>query len=245
MSAACFDERLEQLGYWAAFHKHLIIELFTTLRDELGEEYWVDVESEIILVPRPAGPARSASPDVAVTQLSQSGSRRPAPGADVTPVILEADEPIGELEENWIVIRRRDWPDPDDRLGSRVVSIVELLSPSNKGVFGERDFRKFLSKRRDYLLSTVSHTEIDLLAGGTREFPHAVERLSEFPLIVWSSQVQETSRHYWAWGWRTDESLPTFVLPLDHPRICSVDLSACYERAYQSNHWPSRLSMVR
>ena len=57
-------------------------------------------------------------------------------------------EPIGEFEQSWIEVRQRDWPDSDDRLGSRVVSVIEVLSPSNKGLYGERDLRKFVGKRR-------------------------------------------------------------------------------------------------
>jgi len=244
MHRVIVDARLEQYGLWSVFHKHLIVELFTRLRDELGDDYWVDMESEILLVPRPAGPARAVAADVDVTQLGvQQDSVAPLSAA-VTPALLEADEPIGESEQSWMEIRRRDWPDRDDRLGCRIVGVVEVLSPSNKGLFGERDLRKFLAKRRDYLLSTVSYTEIDLLVAGQRELPSAVEELTEHPLIAWSSQVRERSRHYWAWGWEQNQPLPTIALPLDYPRACSVDLAACYGRAYETNRWPSRLELV-
>jgi hypothetical protein len=238
------DERLEQYGLWSVFHKHLIVELFTNLRDELGDDYWVDMESEIVLVPRPAGPARPVAADVDVTRL---GIHRDAPAlalATITPALLEVDEPIGEFEQTWIEIRRRDWPDRDDRMGSRIVAVVEVVSPSNKGIFGERDLRKFLAKRRDYLLSTVSYTEIDLLVVGQRELPSAVEKLAEHSLIAWSSQVRECSRHYWAWGWEPNHPLPTIALPLDYPHTCSIDLGACYGQAYQTNRWPDRLELA-
>jgi hypothetical protein len=237
------DDRLEQFGLWSFFHKHLIVELFTTLRDQLADAYWVDMESEILLVPQPSGPARPVAPDIDITQLKQSNSDR-ASSLDVTPALLEADEAIGEFEQNWIEIRRRDWPDPDDKLGSRIVSVIEVVSPTNKGIFGERDLRKFLAQRREYLLSAASYTEIDLLIGGTRDLPPPVERLEEHPLIVWSSQVQDQSRHYWAWGWQQTEPLPSFVLPLDHPNLFPVKLSECYQRAYDSNRWPSRLELM-
>jgi len=243
MSAVVVDARLERYGLWSVFHKHLIVELFTNLRDELGEDYWVDMESEILLVPRPAGPARPVAADVDVTKLGDQ-HRSTAPTAPVTPALLEVDEPIGEFEQSWIEIRRRDWPDRDDRIGSRIVGVVELVSPSNKGLFGERDLRKFLSKRRDYLLSTVSYTEIDFLVSGQRELPSPVEKLAEHSLIAWASQARERSRHYWAWGWGQNEPLPTIALPLDHPHTCSVDLAACYGRAYQTNRWPARLELA-
>lgn len=245
MRTVTVDTRLEQYGLWSVFHKHLIVELFTRLRDELGEDYWVDMESEILLVPRPAGPARPAAADVDVTQFGIHRDSTTLVVAPVTPALLEVDEPIGEFEQTWIEIRRRDWPDQDDRIGSRIVGVVEVVSPSNKGLFGERDLRKFLAKRREYLLSTVSYTEIDLLVAGQRELPLAVEKLAEHSLIAWSSQVRERSRHYWAWGWEQDQSLPTVALPLDFPHACSIDLGDCYGRAYQTNRWPARLELAQ
>ncbi|MBC8867846.1 MAG: DUF4058 family protein [Planctomycetes bacterium] len=238
------DARVEQYGLWSVFHKHLIVELFTSLRNELGEDYWVDMESEILLVPRPLGPARPVAADVDVTRLGVPHDATAPLAAPVTPALLEVDEPIGEFEQTWIEIRRRDWPDRDDRIGSRIVGVVEVVSPSNKGLFGERDLRKFLAKRRDYLLSTVSYTEMDLLVAGQRELPSAVEKLAEHSLIAWSSQVRERSRHYWAWGWEQNQPLPTIALPLDYPHACSVDLPACYGRAYETNHWPDRLELA-
>lgn len=237
------DGRIEQFGLWPVFHRHLIVEWFATLRDELGGDYWVDMESEILLVPRPSGPARPVAADVDVTRLGPPDSAAQGSSA-ITPVLLEVDEPIGEFEQSWIEIRRRDWSDSQDPLGARIVAVLELLSPVNKGLYGERDFRKFLAKRRDYLLSTVSYTEIDMLRRGTRELPPAVEDLAERPWIAWSSQAQERSRHYWGWGWNEGEGLPTIILPLEYPHTHALDLAASYERAYDTNRWAHRLQFV-
>jgi hypothetical protein len=209
----------------------------------LGDAYWVDIETEILLIPRPSGPARPVAPDASVSRTEQGRSSQ-QPGIAATPALLEVDEPIGEFEQSWIEVRRRDWPDHDDRFGSRVVGVIEVLSPSNKGLCGERDLRKFLGKRRDYLLSTISYLEIDLLLAGARELPSPVEKLAEHPFVAWSSQVQERSRHYWAWGWQQNDPLPSVVLPLDYPNVRSVDLGGYYQRAYQTNHWTSRVELV-
>ena len=101
--------RLERYGLWPIFHKHLIVELFTSLRAELGDAYWVDMETEILLVPRPSGPARPVAPDASVSQTEPGPSLQPA-GTTATPALLEVDEPIGEFEQSWIEVRRRDWP---------------------------------------------------------------------------------------------------------------------------------------
>jgi hypothetical protein len=234
---------VERFGLWSVFHKHFVVELFTYLRDELGDEYWIDIESEILLVPQPSGPARPVSPDVTIAQACNSLSSGSSTSG-VTPALLEVDEAIGEFEQNWIEIRRRDWPDPGDSRGARVVAVLELLSPSNKGLFGERDFRKFVAKRRDYLLSTVSYTEVDVLMLGTRELPPAVNKVSTYAFFAWSSQVRERTRHHWVWGWNEDQPVPIITLPLDYPRLCPLDLAGCYQLAYETNHWLGRLSAI-
>jgi hypothetical protein len=201
------------------------------------------METEILLIPRPSGPARPVSPDTSVSRIEQGrSSEQPPVGA--TPALLEVDEPIGESRQSWIEVRRRDWSDPHDRFGSRIVSVIEVLSPSSKGLYGERHLRKFLGKRGDYLSSTVSYLEIDLLSAGTRELPSPVEKLAEHPFVAWSSQVQQRSRHYWAWGWQQSDPLPSVVLPLDYPHIRSFDLGTHYQRACETNRWTSRLEFV-
>lgn len=233
------DSRIEQRGLWWTFHKHLIVELFQWLRERLGEAYLVDFESQVLLIPRFSGPGRSVSPDVEVSVWVPE--RAGSAGLTPTPALLEADEALDEFEQDAIYIRRRDQPDAADPFGSRVVSIIELLSPSNKGLTGSADRRKFLAKRQDYLTSSVSYTEIDLLEGGKRDLPQAVERLEAYPHMVWASQVQVESRHHWGWGWGKDDPVPAITLPLDYPHVHTLDLGQCYEGAYVRNRWSLRL----
>lgn len=237
------DERIEQHGLWWAFHKHLVIELFESLREGLGDEYLVDLESELLLVPRVSA-ARPAAPDVALSQVAPPTPAPDEPTPVLTPALIEVDEEIMEFEQYSIQIRRRDFPDPADPFRMQVVAVLELLSPSNKGASGPRDRQKFLAKRQDYLSSPVSYTEIDLLRGGERDLPAALAVLADYPFIAWSSQVQQQVRHHWGWGWEADDPLPTIGLPLEYPRIHPLDLAACYRRAYERNHWDERLQLA-
>jgi hypothetical protein len=154
------DPRVEQRGLWWSFHRHLIIEIFEQLRDTLGNTYLVDLETQVLLVPRFTGTARSVSPDVEVTVLSPTGEQARQADLEPTPALLEVDEALDEFEQYTIQIRRRDRPDPADPFGSEVVSVIEVVSPSNKGLTGTADRRKFLAKRRDYLASSVSYEEV-------------------------------------------------------------------------------------
>lgn len=233
------DPRIEQRGLWWTFHKHLIVELFGWLRDRLGDVYLVDFESQVLLIPRYSGVMRSVSPDVEVSVWMPEGTS----SADLkpTPALVEADEALDEFEQDAIYIRRRDQPDAADLFGSRVVAVIELLSPANKGLTGSADRRKFLAKRQDYLASSVSYTEIDLLEVGKRDLSQPVEGLEAYPYLVWASQVQIDSRHHWGWGWGKDDPLPAITLPLDYPHVHTLDLGQCYDGAYVGNRWLLRL----
>jgi hypothetical protein len=235
------DQRIEEQGVWEQFHKHLIVAMFEALRDQLGEEYLVDFETELLFIPRTAGSVRSVSPDV---EISRSGPLQREGSAEAlvpTPAVLEVDEALDEFEQYSIAIRHRDQPDSLDLFGMRIVSVIELLSPTNKGVYGPVGRRKFLTKRQGYLASEVSYTEIDLLQGGQRTLPPTVEQLEEYPYIVWASQSQVQARHHWGWGWEAADPIPVITLPLDFPNVHIFDLGACYRQAYEQNRWPIRL----
>lgn len=235
------ESEIEQRGLWWAFHRHLIIEMFERLRQELGEHYLVDLESQLLLVPRFSGASRAVSPDVQVTPLVGTA----VPTASVltpTPALLEADESLDEVEQFSVQIRRPDLPDPIDPFGSQVVTAVELTSPSNKGLTGSVDRQKFQAKRRDYLASPVSYVEIDLLMAGARDLPQPVQQLEEYPYMVWASQVQPQTRHHWGWGWQEGEALPIITIPLEFPHIHPLDLGACYRDAFAKNRWEMRLA---
>jgi hypothetical protein len=53
MDGEMIDQRIEQQGQWEKFHRHLIVAMFETLRDQLGDEYLVDFETEVLFIPRP------------------------------------------------------------------------------------------------------------------------------------------------------------------------------------------------
>jgi hypothetical protein len=238
--AQMINPEIERQGLWWAFHRHLIIEMFEWLRENLGDDYLVDLESQLLLVPRFSGQGRSVSPDVEVTLLSGAGAV--TAGLMPTPALVEADEALAEVEQFSIQVRRADLPDLFDPFGSRVVTAVELVSPSNKGLTGSVDRRKFLAKRSDYLSSPVSYVEIDLLEAGDRSLPQAVEQLENYPYMAWASQTQRQTRHHWGWGWQEAESLPVITVPLDFPHVHSLDLGQCYRNALEKNRWDVRLA---
>lgn len=171
------------------------------------------------LVSKPPGVARPAASEVTLSLVPSPASDEGVQASVLTPALVEVDEEIVEFEQYSIQIRRRDLPDPEDPFGVQVVSVLELLSPSNKGASGGRDRQKFLVKRQEHLASPVSYVEIDLLRAGERELPSSLEVLKDYPFIAWSSQVQQQLRHHWGWGWGENDPLPTIGVPLEYPRV--------------------------
>ncbi|MGH2536412.1 MAG: DUF4058 family protein [Candidatus Promineifilaceae bacterium] len=235
------DERIEERALWESLHRHLIVEIFERLRDGLGHAYLVDFETTLYLVPRAGRHMRSVSADVDVTIVRPGSPAGAGAAATPTPALLEVDEAFDEFERFAIQVRRRDMPDPEDALGMQVVSVLELVSPSNKGSYGANDRRKFLTKRADYLASSLSYVEVDLRRSGQRELPQPMAQLETSPYMIWASRAQLAARHHWGWGWHESERIPTITLPLGFPNVFPLGVAACYANAYLDNQWPVRL----
>jgi hypothetical protein len=138
------DPYLEASGGWEDFHDSFLTYVRDTLLDVLPAHYVVKIQERVTLVSLPAREAR------------QVGGLMTAAVATVEPVTLEHDlDDTGT--ETYLEIRRR----PDNQL----VTVIELLSPSNKELPG-RD--AYLAKRNALLHQYVHLVEFDLLVGGRR-----------------------------------------------------------------------------
>ncbi len=76
-----------------------------------------------------------------------------------------------------------------DRDGWQLVTVIELLSPTNK--YSGPDREQYLARRRDLLASAVHFVEIDLLRGGPRM---PMEDLPECDYCVLVSRVETRPR---------------------------------------------------
>jgi hypothetical protein len=85
-----------------------------------------------------------------------------------------------------------------DRHGDQVVTVLELLSPSNKYAGADRD--QYLAKRHELLRAGVNYVELDLLRGGPRtlrplppcDYYALVARVVELPRAgIWPAMLRE------------------------------------------------------
>jgi hypothetical protein len=109
----------------------------------------------------------------------------------------------------------------------QVVTVIELLSPTNKYAGPDRD--QYLAKRRQVIRSRMHLVEIDLLRGGPR-MPVAGLKACDYCVIV--SRAEERPR-VGLWELELRNPLPPVVVPLPPPR-CQVllDIQAVIHSVY-------------
>lgn len=114
-----------------------------------------------------------------------------------------------------------------DAQGKHVITVIEVLSPSNKNPGEDRD--AYLAKRSEYLASGTSFVEIDLLRGGQRSpMGRPAPPKSDYSVVV-SQAAEFPKAGIWPFGMR--ERIPEVPVPLaagDQPIM--VDLQHCHEQ---------------
>jgi Protein of unknown function (DUF4058) len=202
---------LEQNDSWEDFHHGFIIRARETLNAEVGPNYIVKVEVRLILLALSANERRFFDrADVARTG--------PPPSTIAAPlqIIIPAVDPVRVLSLEIL-----------DRGNRRVVTVVELLSPTNKTPGPDRD--EYLRKRALILEQRTHLVEIDLRRGGER--PH-YPPLPPCDYYVLVSRWQDRPVvGVWPIGLR--DPLPVIPIPLTPPDAdVPLDLQALLHRVY-------------
>jgi hypothetical protein len=161
-----------------------------------------------------------------------------------TNFITHAQETLsGRVGSNYLVkieVRQRPAVDVErhasleivDRRNRRVVTVIELLSPSNKTPGPDRD--DYMAKRRQVLAGTTHLIEIDLRRGGTRpDLPPLP--LCDYYMLV-SRYAERPRVGFWPVGLR--DVLPVLPIPLATPDPdVPLDLRAVLNSAYDAANY--------
>ena len=177
------DPYLERAGVWEEVHTRLIVAIADALGPQVRPKYRVGVEQRTYLaVLTPDEYALVGKPDILV-----AAPRRQAEPAQVTATAVGiaprvAQVPIPEeISERYLTVR--------DVLTGEVITVMELLSPTNKLT---RDGRRQYTRKRMQVLGSATHfIEIDLLRAG-EPFPFRVQddaAQSDYRILV--SRAQE------------------------------------------------------
>jgi hypothetical protein len=209
------DPYIEACGLWEDFHSKLIGDMERTLSISLPERYNVMLaERSYVVLGGPEGKDESTFlPDVGVVSRPQRTERTPKAigGAVAEPVTEGEAVPLRafiatEYRELFIEI----YDQAEER---RLVTAIELLSPSNKRR-GTPGWDLYQRKRQGLLLGEANFIEIDLVREGGR-----LPMLDPWPDSPYAILVcrRERAPNCRAWPGYFHRPLPEIPVPLLHP----------------------------
>jgi hypothetical protein len=212
---------LEQDDAWQDFHTSFIPLAREALLAEVQPNYFVKVEEQLFIHELPGDERRLLGrSDLSITSSPLPDRTRPA-GVLQGPARVQV--PVG------VDVERHSYLEIRDRRNRELVTVLELLSPSNKRP-GE-DRAQYLAKRRGLLLSPVHLVEIDLLRGGPR-LP--IDGLPECDYCILVSRAEQRPAAE-VWHVRLRERLPEIPVPLrSGDPDARLDLQAVLHRVYDS-----------
>lgn len=239
------DPYLEDLHLWAGFHNALASEISKSLNRDLPAPYWSQMEmrSEIgIGEERP----REVVADVSVhrptnstpLQTSTAASREASAVLDAPRTEVSTTRRVRFAVEPW---RLASIEIRDPRAGRKLVTMIEILSPSNKRKGPDR--AAYLRKRRRLLAANVSLVEIDLLRKGRRPWTDEPGLVDVNELAQPVDYLISVNRA-WDRGGEflfdffpvaVTEKLPVISIPLreQEPEV-PLDLQFCFQQAYDA-----------
>ncbi len=213
-------------AHWGDVHSSLVLYARDQLQPVLPQDLRARVEERLVVTAE-SDYKRSIQPDVRVFE-GRLKRRRPAKDGGVMlaePMVIELD---GEPKtQRFLEIREAS-------AGSRLITVVEVLSPSNKAPGKTR--AQYRQKQEELLEAGVSLVEIDLLRGGDwvvavpRDFFDARE---ETPYRVVVRRGWRTAVEYYPLSLR--DKLPAIRIPLrEADEDAPLDLQALIAHAYDN-----------
>ncbi len=223
------DPYLEQ--HWRDVHTHLIAYACDALNAGLPDDL-VARSEERIAVQAGDQPLQIMYPDVNVKEnagIYALSSAAAAGLAVAEPVVMEMSGEVAT--ERFIQIH--------DAGGSRVITVIEFLSPSNKRGAGLEDYQE---KRSQLLAGGVHLVEIDLIREGdwrTMVRPGVVPASLQTPYRVITRRANRRSRiEYFPITLR--ERLPIIPIPLrPTDENATLDLQSLLDQVYRNGRYAS------
>lgn len=237
------DPYLEDPAIWPDFHHRWATILSEELNNQLPAPFYARMEMrpEFGVVEEPEERTRTIVSDVLVLQHPRPTHSThvgevlvmEAPRREVAPAVEFATLPDEMVRHHFVEIR-------DSQRGHKLITLIEILSPSNKRPGPDRD--TYAAKQREVLDSDANLVEIDLLRAGRRVLPSrdlatAIGRLDPPPdyLVLVSRAWRRAGPFigYSAYPIRLRDMLPCISIPLtrDHTEI-PLDLQFAFQRTY-------------
>lgn len=226
------DPYLERASRWHPFHTLLVSEIALTLAPLIAPRYYVSVEERTYIVSGEQPFVKR--PDVAVVS-KPAAQREPAPGVQTAErsraLVIEVPLPE-EVRERYLEIRDVDTEE--------VVTVIEVLSPSNKQPGEGRTL--YLRKRQQVLALLTSLVEINLLRAG-EPMPLSRELTSDYYILV--SRGWETPKAL-LFPFSVREPIPEVPIPLRQGEEEPIlDLNTVLHELYDRGRFDLRIDYQR
>jgi hypothetical protein len=224
------DPYLEQ--YWGDIHHTMITYARAAIQKELPGDLVARVDERVFVEPW-EGDSRSIVPDERVVERGRGREPRSDVGNGIAvaePLVIHLDE-SEPVRQGFIEII-------DIKSGRKVVTVIEVLSPSNKLSGPGMDL--YVKKQRELREGGVSLVEIDLLRRGTRILSAPFERLPDGHKTPYAACARRGWKAFEVEYYRIPlrERLPAIRIPLrQDDRDVALDLQALIDACYDAGRY--------
>jgi hypothetical protein len=229
---------------WGDVHTRLIVYACDQLRGQMPGGLLVRAQEHVTVQDAGTGnghaaPRHGLYPDVRVVEHTAGAGAQPtaAPGEGAVAVAEPLLVPI-ELEEQT----QRSIQIIDTRSGSRVVTAIEFLSPTNKS--DPRGRAAYQQKQQELIQARVNLVEIDLLREGPYVLAPAAHGIPLPYLFPYRISVVRGCRPRQAEVYRVPlrERLPVIRVPLrETDPDARLDLQELIDKAYENGGYDTEI----
>lgn len=207
---------------WEDFHTRLMTALSDHLSRTIEPNCLVRVKRRVYLESVGGEPESMRRTDIAIVTVDAGpASGLLSPHAARMTAECELPMPI-ERQDIYLVIR--------DRETMQVITVIELLSPSNKRSQGDGR-HAYMMKRQEILSSPTHLVELDLLRGGMRLPVIGTLPPGDYYAIISRAKRRPKCEVY---AWTLNDKLPVVPIPLKKGDAdASVPLQEVFDIVYQ------------
>lgn len=225
------DPYLENPIRWAGVHLNLISGIQAELNRQLPDGIVAEIDQYVWVTDDAGDRELLGNPDTFVTGPHQANGAYPADPAGVA-------APTATTTMSARAVRRTRVVRIVSAEDARVLTVIEVLSPSNKN--GGENREAYLAKRREYFAARSNLVEIDLLRDGDR-LPMGRPRppVSDYHVLVTRAGEYPRAR-VWTFGIR--EPFPTVPVPVNRTTAAvGLNLRPCLDRVYDEGRFVGKV----
>lgn len=218
---------LERAEVWHDFHTRFIPAAATAIGKLVAPRYFTKIE-EHLYVHEPSAEERFSlgRPEISVHPRTTAGT---APTGNAA--VIDAPASVGMLTD--VDFERVRYLEIRDRFNREVVTVFELLSPSNK--YAGADRSQYVSKVKRVLESQTNFVELDLLRGGPRMSWSGLPRCDYYALVSRAGTRFRDPPEAQVWPTGLRDRLPPIPIPLRAGEAePMLDLQAIVHEVYDS-----------